>query len=105
MSETSMNYSPYFRGREFYARRAATTTPEQLRAQAGVEIYRRLSYAKLNTRCPLRIRVFKAQGKRLLVLRIGEKFVSAFTWEALTRKAAWGPWKDIRSVTLFERWK
>ena len=105
MSEKSMNHSPYFRGREFYAHRAATTTAEQLLRQAREEIYRRLAYAKLNVHGPLRIRVFKAQGKRLLVLRIGEKFVSAFTWEALTRKAAWGPWKDIRSVTLFERWK
>jgi hypothetical protein len=100
-----MNHSPHFKGPAFYARRAATTTPEQLQALARWEIHRRLAYAKLNWQGPLRIRVFKAQGKRLLVLRIGAKFVSAFTWEALTRKAAWGPWKDIRSVTLFERWK
>ena len=105
MSEMRMSHSPYFRGRQFYARRAATTTPEQLQALAIMEIRRRLAYGKMNLNGPLRIRVFKAQGKPLLVLRIGAKFVSAFAWEALTRKAAWGPWKDIRSVALFERWK
>ena len=43
--------------------------------------------------------------RRLLVLRIGKWFVSSFTWETLTRKAAFGPWKQIDQVTLQQRWR
>lgn len=50
------------------------------------------------------IRVFKAQGKPLLVLRVGPKFVSAFTWERLIHKAAFGPWKIVDDTTLGKRW-
>ena len=50
------------------------------------------------------IRVFKAQGKPLLVLRVGPKFVSAFTWKRLIHKAAFGPWKLVADTTLGKRW-
>lgn len=50
------------------------------------------------------IRVFKAQGKPLLVLRVGPKFVSAFTWKRLIHKAAFGPWKVVADTTLGKRW-
>lgn len=50
------------------------------------------------------IRVFKAQGKPLLVLRVGPKFVSAFTWKRLIHKAAFGPWKVVDDTTLGKRW-
>lgn len=50
------------------------------------------------------IRVFKAQGKPLLVLRVGPKFVSAFTWKRLIHKAAFGPWKIVDDTTLGKRW-
>lgn len=50
------------------------------------------------------VRVFKAQGKPLLVLRVGPKFVSAFTWEMLIHKAAFGTWKNIDDTTLGKRW-
>lgn len=107
LSEVAMNtgaYYPNFRGPAFYAKRASTTTPEQLQTLAWEEIRRRRAYAKLSLHAPVRIRVIRAQGKPLLVLRIGAKFVSAFTWPNLIKKAAWGPWKDIRSVTLAKRW-
>lgn len=72
----------------------------------------RLAERKFNIQCslsgrtPLKpiIRVFKAQGKPLLVLRVGPKFVSAFTWKRLIHKAAFGPWKVIDETTLGKRW-
>lgn len=50
------------------------------------------------------VRVFKAQGKSLLVLRVGDQFVSAFTWKRLIQKAAFGPWLQLDRTTLARRW-
>lgn len=61
-------------------------------------------YRRLEAPAKPIIRVFKAQGKPLLVLRVGPKFVSAFTWKRLIHKAAFGPWKVIDETTLGKRW-
>jgi hypothetical protein len=53
----------------------------------------------------VRVRVFKVGKKQLLVLRVGTRFVSAFTWDRLIRKAAFGPWQRITDVTLAKRWR
>lgn len=71
------------------------------------EAYRRYEQlCRKHGRAPLKpvIRVFKAQGKPLLVLRVGPKFVSAFTWRRLIHKAAFGPWKIVEDTTLGKRW-
>lgn len=61
-------------------------------------------YRRLDMPAKPIIRVFKAQGKPLLVLRVGPKFVSAFTWKRLIHKAAFGPWKVLADTTLGKRW-
>lgn len=50
-----------------------------------------------------RVVVLKAQGRRLIVLRGGRWFVAGFTWEAVIRKAAIGPWKKLEGTTLEKR--
>lgn len=47
--------------------------------------------------------VLRAQGKRLMVLRVGPDFVSSFTWDTLMFKAAHGHWKKIADTTLAGR--
>lgn len=46
----------------------------------------------------LRVTVIKAQGKQLLVLRAGNKFVSSFTWDTLLMKACLQGWKRLNST-------
>lgn len=52
------------------------------------------------------VRVFKAQGQALFVLRIGGNFVASFTWDLLIRKAA-NPraWQPVRIVERFRGWE
>lgn len=50
-----------------------------------------------------RVIVLRAQGKPLLVLRSGRKFVSAFTWDRLQYKVIYGPWQFIADTTLAKR--
>ena len=47
--------------------------------------------------------VIRAQGKPLLVLCSGRKFVSAFTWDRLQYKVIYGPWQFIADTTLAKR--
>lgn len=49
------------------------------------------------------VQVIRAQGKPLLVLRVGDRFVSSFTWDRLMFKAAYGHWKNIHDTTLADR--
>lgn len=44
--------------------------------------------------------VLRAQGKPLLVLRVGDWFVAAFTWDKLMYKTAYGTWKRVAETTL-----
>ncbi len=90
--------------RAYYAYRSKLPISEVI-PEAQRVIARRYRFAKITQPAKPVIRVFKVGTKRLLVLRIGERFVSAFTWEALTRKAAFGPWKKIAEVTLDKRWR
>lgn len=73
-------------------------------AEACLRYQRSHKYRRLDAPAKPVIRVFKAQGKPLLVLRVGPKFVSAFTWKRLIHKAAFGPWKIIADTTLGKRW-
>ena len=96
--------SPHLSGRAFFAYRSKLPTAEVIpEAQRGIA--RRYRFAKLAKPEKLTVRVFKVGERRLLVLRIGKWFVSSFTWETLTRKAAFGPWKRIDQVTLQKRWR
>lgn len=53
-----------------------------------------------------RVRVFKTGRNWLFVLRVGDRYVSAYSWDRLIRKAAWDTWKWVsRSVSVKKRWK
>lgn len=75
-------------------------------AEAESEARRRARMCKAPLPPKPRVRVFRAQGKPLLVLRVGRYFVSSFTWGTLIRKAA-DPykWKQIARTTLSVRWQ
>lgn len=97
-------YSTRFPGdRAYYAYRSKLPLTEVI-PEAHRVIRRRYGYAKRSAPAKPVIRVFKVGDRRLLVLRIGDRFVSSYTWETLTRKAAFGPWRRIDQVTLQKRW-
>lgn len=50
-----------------------------------------------------RIVVLRAQGRPLMVSRIGERFISSFTWDLLMYKAVHGFWQPIAPTTLADR--
>jgi hypothetical protein len=66
--------------------------------------YKRMAVAKQIGRP--HVRVFKTGRNQLFVLRVGDRYVSAYSWDKLIRKAAWDTWKFIdRSVSVKKRWK
>lgn len=79
---------------------------EECILEAGSEARRRARMSHVALPIKPVIRVFKAQGKPLLVLRVGRYFISSFTWDTLIRKAAdQYKWKRIANTTLAKRWK
>ena len=65
---------------------------------------RKFKFSKATPPAKPVVRVFKVGSKRLLVLRIGNHFVSSYAWDTLIRKVAFGPWKILDQVTLRKRW-
>ena len=62
-------------------------------------LQRRKAYRSMGLAKPVVV-VIRAQGKRLLVLRVGAYFVSAFTWDRLQYKVVYGGWKRVDQTTL-----
>lgn len=68
------------------------------------KVQKRMTIAKESGRP--RVRVFKTGRNWLFVLRVGDRYVSAYSWDRLIRKAAWDTWKWVsRSVSVKKRWK
>jgi hypothetical protein len=52
-----------------------------------------------------RVRVFQYnKGMALYVIRLGNVCITAETWTALIKKAAWGPWRTVRRTWVDGRW-
>ncbi len=78
------------------------TSPEDKAQAALTHLNRRLARRGKQHEKPIVI-VIKAQGKPLLVLRCGDKFVASFTWDRLQYKVVYGPWTSISKTTLAKR--
>lgn len=84
------------------AREWATLAPEEKALAALKRLNRRYDRKGKQHEKP-KVVVIRAQGKPLLVLRSGPKFVAAFTWDRLQYKTVYGPWKFISDTTLAKR--
>lgn len=89
----------------YYARMSRKPACE-IRDMANDNLRQRRAYAREPINGKPVVRVFQRAGKELLALRVGRWVVSAYTWGALTRKVALGPWQVFdRTVQLKKRWR
>lgn len=77
---------------------------EQILKLADENIQRWNRLYKLPVDPKPRVRVFRAQGKRLLVYKAGLRFAAAFTWENLILKVAKRQTKRLDG-TIRARWR
>lgn len=89
----------------FYAMRGMLPPGEVARA-ARLQLDKRYAWSKLPANTKPTVRVFQLGGKEWFALRVGKWVVSAHSWGQLTKKVAFGPWRQFNDTQILrERWR